>query len=84
MKPKTEKDELVGQTRQQSDPYAALPEHFKITRDGDAAFHGQSSPELIAQGHAQSHRNPNKKSRRATATSDAGKPHTAGMGSDER
>jgi hypothetical protein len=64
----------------QSDCYRALPEDFKITRDGDPAFHGQDSRSLrkkTAKDRGKSKLTGT--APRATSVNDAGAPRTEGI-----
>ncbi len=76
---KSEKNELATLSPQQSNCFTAVPEDFEITRESDEVGHGQMSDALLAQAGKVSHRRPTK-TWRPTEASDAGKPHTAGMG----
>ncbi len=80
---KTEKDQLVSQTKQQSNPYTARPEDFEIMRDDDEIFHGQRSDELLKQTDTHGKSKFGAPRLPATETSDAGAPRTPGMNKAE-
>lgn len=76
-----QKNELATLSREQSNPYLALPEDFEILRDSDSVFHAQRSDAIQKQSDAECNRKPNKRSV-ATESSDAGRPKTP-SGRDE-
>ena len=80
---KTEKDQLVSQTKQQANPYTAMPEDFEIVRDDDEVFHGQRSDELQKQADKRGKSPLGSKRTPATETSDAGAPRTPGINKAE-
>jgi len=76
-----EKDTRVPQTDNQRDPYRALPEDFKITRnvgDGeDEIFHGQASDAIHKESDRYCYRRFTGTATRATSADDAGPSHTS-------
>lgn len=56
----TMKNELATLSRQQQNPYTAVPEDFEIIRDDDEVFHGQRSDKLQKQSDAECNRKPGK------------------------
>jgi len=76
---KTEKDQLVSQSKQQANPYLCDPNSWEIIRDDDKVFHGQRSDELQKQADKRSKSPLGSKRTPATEPSDAGPAHSDGF-----
>ncbi len=87
---KSENNQVIKLSRAQSDPYVALAEDFPIVEDG-TPFHAQCGSNkreyesLLKESEKLNTKSPfTGTAPRATSVSDAGKPHTDGMGRDEK